>query len=374
MRLLILLVAVWNFYICAANESLNCKQLYEKGVEAYLDADYEKCVDSLEDAIHLYKTYMKKIQLCRLKCHDQVAEDEPLYQSNIDNLMFFEKTIRNTLCIIKCKDNDADIFNEFGLGDQDLEPFVDKKPYEYLHICYSQTKQHQKAASAAFTYWVYHPNDDAARRSLDHYASLPEVNKADVINYEADDYVYFFIHGLQGYEEKKWDYVIQNMEESLLAYLQAEDECRANCEGPFNQGWYPDFIPAIANHFTHVLRCKQKCKKDLSVLNGETRDDLFASHYHYLQYAYFKSGKLSEASSAATSYQLFFPADETMIHNVEYYKKMPKSQLADFIPRKEAEYYHNRDAYEQKILKFISENFTADTVNNKVATSTTQQF
>jgi len=109
-------------------------------------------------------------------------------------------------------------------------------------------------------------------------------------------------------------------------------------------------------------------------LNGETRDDLFASHYHYLQYAYFKSGKLSEASSAATSYQLFFPADETMIHNVEYYKKMPRSQIADFIPRKEAEYYHNRDAYEQKILKFISENFTADTVNNKVATSTTQQF
>jgi hypothetical protein len=40
---------------------------------------------------------------------------------------------------------------------------------------------------------------------------------------------------------------VQNFEESLGAYLQTEDECRAQCEGPFDQGWYPDLIPSIAS-------------------------------------------------------------------------------------------------------------------------------
>lgn len=39
------------------------------------------------------------------------------------------------------------------------------------------------------------------------------------------------------------------MEESLASYLHAEDECRAQCEGPFDPGWYPDFVPAIASIF-----------------------------------------------------------------------------------------------------------------------------
>lgn len=37
------------------------------------------------------------------------------------------------------------------------------------------------------------------------------------------------------------------MEESLVSYLQAEEECRAQCEGPFDPGWYPDFVPAISS-------------------------------------------------------------------------------------------------------------------------------
>lgn len=95
------------------------------------------------------------------------------------------------------------------------------------------------------------------------------------------------------------------MEESLVAYLQAEEECRAQCEGPFDQGWYPDFIPSISSeyfyyklhfaylyfildHFAYCLKCKQKCKTRLGSLNGEKHEDLLPSHYHYLQYAYFK--------------------------------------------------------------------------------------
>lgn len=44
----------------------------------------------------------------------------------------------------------------------------------------------------------------------------------------------------------------------------------------------------VSDHFTVILKCKQKCKQTLSSLNGEINQDLLPSHYHYLQFAYFK--------------------------------------------------------------------------------------
>lgn len=59
--------------------------------------------------------------------------------------------------------------------------------------------------------------------------------------------MYLYVYGSTAYENKNWDAVIQYMEESLTWYLLAENQCRAQCEGPFDQGWYPDLIPSIAS-------------------------------------------------------------------------------------------------------------------------------
>lgn len=44
---------------------------------------------------------------------------------------------------------------------------------------------HQKAASAAFTYLVYHPEDKAMLDNLKYYTQLPNVDGNDIVNYEA---------------------------------------------------------------------------------------------------------------------------------------------------------------------------------------------
>lgn len=59
--------------------------------------------------------------------------------------------------------------------------------------------------------------------------------------------MYLYLYGVDAYEKKDWKTAIENMEESLISYLQSEEECRAQCEGPFDQGWYPDLIPSIAS-------------------------------------------------------------------------------------------------------------------------------
>ena len=78
------------------------------------------------------------------------------------------------------------------------------------------------------------------------------------------------------------------MEAALDAFLESEERCRFACEKPFDMGWFPDFVPAVANHFTFCLRCKRRCQAELENLNGETVEDVLPLMYHYLQFAYFQ--------------------------------------------------------------------------------------
>lgn len=48
-----------------------------------------------------------------------------------------------------------------------------------------QNDMRQKAASAAFTYLVYNPDDKPMQKNLKYYLEMPEVDRNDVINYEA---------------------------------------------------------------------------------------------------------------------------------------------------------------------------------------------
>lgn len=77
-----------------------------------------------------------------------------------------------------------------------------------------------------------------------------------------------YIHGSDAYDKKDWPGAVQNMEESLVSYLRAEEECRAQCEGPFDQGWLPDFVPAVASKCIFIIcsLINQKKKTDLETL------------------------------------------------------------------------------------------------------------
>ncbi|KAJ8930442.1 hypothetical protein NQ314_016769 [Rhamnusium bicolor] len=318
-----------------ANDTETCVQLYEKGVEAYLENRFIDCVDYFEKALEKYRSYTKKLQNCRLQCKYEAELSEPLYPVDIENLLFYEKAIRQTLCIVKCKKENSEIFGNFNINQEMEKLFEDQKPYEYLHICYFQTGDVMKAASSAFTYLVSHSEDKVMQSNLKHYSSLKDVNMKEIVNFEANDYVYLYVHGADAYERKDWKTAETNMEESLGAYLQTEEEY----------------------HFAFCLKCKQKCKKRLGSLNGEIHEDLLPSHYHYLQFIYFKMGNLRKACQAVASYLLFFPDDDVMLSNMKFYSALPKFQDDYFQPREEAIRYVQREHYETRILKFINTEF-----------------
>ncbi|KAF7287698.1 hypothetical protein GWI33_003341 [Rhynchophorus ferrugineus] len=322
---------------------------------AYLEDRYEDCVNYFEKALQIFRSSQQLIQNCRLTCKQESDYANPLYPVDVEDLMFYDKTLRNTLCIVKCRqENVNDIYDDV----QKFQDIFDKRiPYEYLNLCYFKVNSSQKAASSAFTFLVANPDHELMRINLKRYSELPDVQINDIINYEAKEYIYLYFYGCAAYEKKDWNAVINYMEKSLFSYLQSEDECRSLCEGPFDAGFFFDFIPSISNHFTYVLKCKRNCQKKLANLNGKIHEDLLPSHYHYLQYAYFKKGNFLAACEAVASYLLFVPDDETMLNNMRYYIKQPKAQKEYFIPRKEAVRYIERDTYEKRIIQFIKKEF-----------------
>lgn len=120
----------------ANDDETSCTTLYERGVQAYLEDRYEDCVTHLEAAIENYRKYTKKLQNCRILCKEAAEDSEPLYGVDVEDLRFYEKTIRNTLCLIECQKK-SELLG-FYLNAATSEVFENRKPYEYLHICYYQ--------------------------------------------------------------------------------------------------------------------------------------------------------------------------------------------------------------------------------------------
>ena len=44
------------------------------------------------------------------------------------------------------------------------------------------------------------------------------------------------------------------MEDAVQLYLNAEDECRRDCEKPFDMGWFPEFVVSISSNFNDELK------------------------------------------------------------------------------------------------------------------------
>lgn len=117
----------------------SCASLYRRGVEAYLENGFGDCVAHLEAAVEAYRGYTKKVQNCRLACAEEAERAEPLYPVDVEDLRFYEKAVRNTLCLIRCQKK-SDVF-ALHLDRETSQVFEDRKPYEYLHICYFQVKR-----------------------------------------------------------------------------------------------------------------------------------------------------------------------------------------------------------------------------------------
>nr|CAD7462472.1 unnamed protein product [Timema tahoe] len=108
------------------------------------------------------------------------------------------------------------------------------------------------------------PDDQAMMNNLKFYSSLPEVDMNTIVNFEVKNYVPLYIHGSEAYRNEDFQSVIGYIEESLDELLKEEEECRAFCEGPFDQGWFPDFVSSISKSaLNRIKEAVTECAKDV---------------------------------------------------------------------------------------------------------------
>lgn len=84
-------------------------------------------------------------------------------------------------------------------------------------------------------------------KNLKYYLTLPGVATEKVVNLEAAPFVQRYIRGVRAYEDGNYDEAVVELESSLESYMESEEQCRIYCEGPFDQGWYPEFTSSVAS-------------------------------------------------------------------------------------------------------------------------------
>jgi hypothetical protein len=146
MRVLVFLCVCLLAQQCVCSEIVvtggekSCDELYRGGIEAYLEERWQDCIDNLERALSSYRLLKQATVNCRLLCHAAVEEASLMGPKDVDDLQFFEKMIKKTLCLLKCnKHNPKDGLN--GLPKSAAKEFEDLKPYEYLQLCYYQVRE-----------------------------------------------------------------------------------------------------------------------------------------------------------------------------------------------------------------------------------------
>ncbi|XP_006637794.2 prolyl 3-hydroxylase 2 [Lepisosteus oculatus] len=325
-------------------------RLYDSGVEAFYSSDYESVVYYMEKALRSYSELRHTKVRCRLKCKDQ----HPLDGSDSD-LQFFDSVLRRAACLNDCIERKTGSQSMHMASEDVIQDFNRRTPYNFLQLAYYKLNQLDKAAEAAHTYFQANLEHVEMWQNLENYKLLEGVEESYFQDREARPHQQAFTTGVKHYDDGNYEKAIEFFEEALVEYYKADVECRALCEGPqkFEEYEYLEYRPslyrAISDHYTQVLACEHECVRELATRPGRLSpmENYLPLHYDYLQFAYFKVDKISEALECAETYLLFHKGDEFMTENMEFYKEVLGEERK---PRREAERYISRHQKEAELL------------------------
>ncbi|WAR02696.1 P3H1-like protein [Mya arenaria] len=310
MELSIILFFSLNIYCVLSlkhDQLTNYEKLYEMGMEAYKKGKWSECSSLFSSAVKDYHFYHNTLIDCRMKCY-----------KNDTSSILFDTILEKGNCLRHCKKKLLGLRAEEETSYAIQLKFEDRNPYNYMSFCFYKDEKYKEAASAAFTYYVSHQDDERITESVHYYRGLSGIENLDFVDLERKLYQSLYIKGLNAYNVGDWEEASSLFERSLQDYFREEERCRFGCEKGFVHGMFPDFINAIADHYVAVLVCKQKCLKKLATFGMDEVKDYVLEHFNYLQYAYYQSGKFEEAFEAIANFLLFKSTDE-MLNNKKYY-------------------------------------------------------
>ncbi|KFO80466.1 Prolyl 3-hydroxylase 3, partial [Cuculus canorus] len=227
---------------------------------------------------------------------------------------------------------------------------------------FPQLKKLDQAVSAAHTFFVANPQHLQMREDIEKYRRMSGVKSDNFRDLEAIPHWEAYEAGMQHYNADEYPQAAARLEESLTEALSALEQCRALCEGPWEdedeeeEDMQPGLYEAIAAHYIQVLKCRQQCVLDIATKPGRisATEDFIPSHLDLLQFSYDQAGNQTLAAECAASYLLFYPMDEPMLERMkEYHGELGEDTRVT--ARENIRHYVQRSLMEKKLIYYAVE-------------------
>ncbi|XP_030848736.1 prolyl 3-hydroxylase 1 isoform X3 [Strongylocentrotus purpuratus] len=336
------------------DQEVTYDELYQSGMQSYTNEDWASTIFFFERALQEFDYFRASLTECRLKCQN-VSHISSSGKDTLSELKVFEAVFKKADCTRRCKLKKLGGRSE-RIDDAVTDKFLSMTPYSYLQFAYYKSGLYEQAVAAAYTYLQWHNDDDVMQNNLDYYRNMHGIDDSQLFNLEEKWHHKYFLEGYEAHHNEKWHDVIKSMELALTEYWKADTQCRALCEGKYDNREFMDLYEAIAYHYASTLYCKSQCESWLSRINSKLVEDYLSSHFHFLQFAYYNVDDVQNAVKNALSFLILKPEDEVMHQNIAFYKGM-KDPALEFTPRTDVERYHQLVQMENKMLQYAKKNF-----------------
>ncbi|XP_053383819.1 prolyl 3-hydroxylase 1-like [Mercenaria mercenaria] len=162
--------------------------------------------------------------------------------------------------------------------------------------------------------------------------------------------------GMDAYKQEKWSKCAEFFQKAIDDYHFYKNtviDCRLKCKEDQSEHTFVSFLSTL-----HVIlessNCLRRCKKKKLGERAEEEiefsvDKKFEGRtpYNYMQFCYFKDGKLTKAAAAAYTYYITHQDDTRILENLQYYRTLQEIQTEDFVDLE-------RKPYQKRYIKGLT--------------------
>ncbi|NXL30668.1 P3H3 hydroxylase, partial [Glaucidium brasilianum] len=336
--------------------------LYADGVRAYFARDWGRAAELLQRALHSYAGLRAARRGCRSACRREAAFLGGPPGAGPWEAALFGRVLQRADCLQHCLGLRLGAAPSAHRASRAIRhDFERREPYNYLQVAFFQLKKLDQAVSAAHTFFVANPQHLQMREDIEKYRRMSGVKLDNFRDLEAMPHWEAYEAGMQHYDADRYPQAVARLEESLTEALSALEECRALCEGPWEdeeeeEEMQPGLYEAVAAHYIQVLKCRQQCVLEIATKPGRisATEDFIPSHLDLLQFAYDQVGNQALAAECAASYLIFYPTDEPMLEKIKQYRT-ELGEDTDVTARESIQHYVQRSLMEKKLIYYAVE-------------------
>ncbi|XP_032374549.1 prolyl 3-hydroxylase 3 [Etheostoma spectabile] len=346
--------------------------LYYSGVRSYFGEEWVKAAELLEKAIVTKESLFR----VRRQCHDDcVAAGREAFnkldveEGSLWDLWSFDWVQQRAECLRFCIGRSVTPAGQLPVSTDIEYEFSSRNPYNFLQVTYYKLEKLQKAASAAYTYFVANPSHLEMRNNIEKYRRMEGVTEDAFQDRALENEKHWILYdsAVQYEASSDWVQAAAKWKASVNETLRQTDECRVQCEVasqrlPEDRG--VDSVDGVfekaAALSLSLLSCRQSCVTQVATRPGRisSQEDFLPIQLEHLHIAQFKAGDISGAVQTLRSLLLFYPSDKDSLDNLQlYYETLGgDTESQGTQPAQEIVRYISRALEEKKLLYFGMEN------------------